>query len=177
MKRFLLLCTIITSLLAPIYAAQASPAHNDQPHEKAYELSDHAAIGLPAAGAVRTRTIAIDVSESTGGTMRFNPDAITIEQGEVVRFLINNTGEEAHEFFLGSFDEIAKHQRWMRGNHGMRHDAPNSVTIPSGATANLDWTFSDIANLEFACLIPGHREAGMWGVIIVHDHLAPSSLR
>jgi len=24
-------------------------------------------------------------------------------------------------------------------------------------------------------LIPGHWEAGMWGVIIVHDHLAPKS--
>jgi len=39
----------------------------------------------------------------------------------------------------------------------------------------LIWEFSDMTNLEFVCLIPGHREAGMWGVIIVHDHLAPKS--
>ena len=60
----------------------------------------------------------------------------------------------------------------MRNHPDMRHDDPNAVLIPSGESGELVWEFSEMTNLEFVCLIPGHREAGMWGVIIVHDHLS-----
>ena len=57
----------------------------------------------------------------------------------------------------------------------MEHDDSNAITILSGKTVELIWEFSEKTNLEFACLLPGHREAGMWGVIMVHDHIAPNS--
>ena len=60
----------------------------------------------------------------------------------------------------------------MQEHPDMTHDAANFISIPSGETGELIWKFSDVTNLEFACLVPGHRDAGMWGVIIVHDHLA-----
>ncbi|KHA54191.1 copper tolerance protein [Sulfitobacter geojensis] len=107
--------------------------------------------------------------------MLFEPDAIHIESGSIVRFVISNLGALDHEFFLGSFSEVAEHKQWMRDHPDMRHDDPNAVTVQSGQSAELIWEFTDILNLEFVCLLPGHREAGMWGVIMVHDHLAPKS--
>jgi uncharacterized cupredoxin-like copper-binding protein len=159
------------SLSADIVGADTGIGN--QPHAKAYDHPEHAPIGSPGTGAEITRTIEVKINETESGYMLFEPDVIHIEHGSVVRFEITNSGSVDHEFFLGSFDEIAKHQKWMRRHPDMEHNDPNSVTIPSAKTATLDWEFSDITNLEYACLIPGHREAGMFGVIIVHDHFGP----
>ncbi|MFJ4194346.1 plastocyanin/azurin family copper-binding protein [Pseudomonas sp. NPDC089534] len=50
---------------------------------------------------------------------------------------------------------------------GMKHDDPNSVLVEPGKTAELTWTFSKAVNLEFACNIPGHYQAGMVGKLTV----------
>ena len=156
-------------------SAAANTGTGDRPHDNEYELPGHDPIGKPASGAGITQTIEVNIKETANGEMLFEPDAIHVEKGSNVRFVINNPGALEHEFFLGSFDEIAKHQQWMRQHPDMKHDGSNTVFIQSGDIATLDWNFSNKINLEFVCLIPGHREAGMWGVIIVHDHLAPKS--
>ena len=48
--------------------------------------------------------------------------------------------------------------------HGM-HNEPNSVLLEPGETAEIVWTFSTHALLEFACNVPGHYESGMVGKI------------
>lgn len=173
MMNFLRTCTIALALIFPSLSADASSGTGQQPHARAFEAPGHDRIGKPGDGSSFDRTIEISIRETESGYMLFEPDAVRIESGSVVRFLIGNTGALDHEFFLGSFDEVAEHQQWMREHPDMQHDSANSVSIPSGQNAELIWEFSDITNLEFVCLIPGHREAGMWGVIIVHDHLAP----
>lgn len=164
---------IAIGLVPPM--AEAGTGIGDQPHVKAYEHSGQVPIGKPGSGAKITRTIEVNIKETDSGYMLFEPDAIHIKQDSVVRFVINNFGTIEHEFFLGSFDEIAEHQQLMRKHPSMVHDDSNAISISSGKTATLDWAFSDKTNLEFVCLIPGHREAGMWGVIMVHDHLSPKS--
>ncbi|WP_448325937.1 cupredoxin domain-containing protein [Sulfitobacter sp. M13] len=175
MKKFLRTCTLGLALTLSGWAAEANSGKSPHPHTGAHDLPDHDPIGKPGNGAEITRTIAINIKETASGYMLFEPDAISIENGSVVRFVIRNPGALDHEFFLGSFNEIEKHQIWMRNHPDMKHQDANAVAIPSGETAELVWKFSSKTNLEFACLIPGHRDAGMWGVIIVHDHLAPKS--
>lgn len=172
-KRLTIMLTLGISVGLSSQVVFADSEIGDRPHEKAYDHPGHVAIGKPGAGANISRTIEVNMKETESGYMLFEPDVFIIEHGSVVRFLIHNLGSINHEFFLGSFDEIAKHQQWMRKHPDMAHDDPNSVTVPSGKTSTLDWEFSDRTNLEFVCLIPGHREAGMFGVIIVHDHFDP----
>lgn len=45
---------------------------------------------------------------------------------------------------------------------GMHHDG-NSVLVEPGKTAELTWTFGAATELEFACNMPGHYQAGMVG--------------
>ena len=45
----------------------------------------------------------------------------------------------------------------------MKHDDPNSVLVEPGKTKDLVWTFTQAADLEFTCNIPGHYESGMVG--------------
>lgn len=69
--------------------------------------------------------------------------------------------------------EVMDHGSMMQGamnNHKpMKHDAPNSVLVEPGKTAELTWTFSKAVDLEFACNIPGHYQAGMVGKINIVD--------
>lgn len=175
MKTLVKICTLSFALVLPGLAADARLGEKQQPHARAYALPGHDPIGQPGSENKVTRTVEISIKETAGGDMVFEPDAIHIESGAVVRFVISNLGAMDHEFFLGSFDEIAEHQLWMRDHPDMQHDDPNAISISSGQTDELVWEFSEMTNLEFVCLFPGHRQAGMWGVIMVHNHLAPKS--
>lgn len=49
----------------------------------------------------------------------------------------------------------------------MEHDEPHMIHLDPGVTGSLTWRFSQIGEFTFACLIPGHLEAGMRGKIVV----------
>jgi uncharacterized cupredoxin-like copper-binding protein len=49
----------------------------------------------------------------------------------------------------------------------MVHDGHNAVLLNPKASGDLVWKFAKPGEFEFACLIPGHLEAGMKGKIIV----------
>ena len=72
-----------------------------------------------------------------------------------------------HEFTLGNVDDNNKHAELMKKYPEMEHDDPNSKTVDPGKTAEMLWHFSKAGTFEFACLIPGHREAGMHGTVAV----------
>jgi uncharacterized cupredoxin-like copper-binding protein len=175
MKPFLIACTLSLTLVLPAWATDKNPLQSKQSLTEISEVSEHGLIGKPGHKGLVTRTIEVNITETETGYMLFEPDAISIQHGAVVRFIINNDGALDHEFFLGSFAEVGKHQQWVHKHSDMEHDDPNAVKIPSGKTAELIWEFSEMTNLEFVCLIPGHREARLWGVIMVHDHLSPKS--
>ena len=55
----------------------------------------------------------------------------------------------------------------MNMNPDMEHDVPNAMKLAPKKTGELLWKFSKPGEFEYSCLIPGHREAGMIGTIIV----------
>ena len=55
----------------------------------------------------------------------------------------------------------------MKAMPDMKHDEPNSKQVAAKASGELLWHFTGAGKFDFASLIPGHREAGMSGKIIV----------
>ena len=49
----------------------------------------------------------------------------------------------------------------------MNHSDPNSLRLGPNEKGEILWTFSNAGTFEFACLIPGHYEAGMHGEIYI----------
>jgi len=118
----------------------------------------------------------------------YEPEEISVKEGETVRFVITNKGEFVHEFNIATAEMHAAHApemqmmvdhgvlepdriNWEAANamqesmgHGM-HDEPNSALLEPGETTELIWKFPDHAELEFACNIPGHYDSGMMGEI------------
>jgi uncharacterized cupredoxin-like copper-binding protein len=68
---------------------------------------------------------------------------------------------------LGTMKEFKEHAALMRKNPEMKHDEPNGVSVEPGKTGTLVWQFTKSGTFDFACLMPGHFEAGMVGKIIV----------
>jgi uncharacterized cupredoxin-like copper-binding protein len=112
------------------------------------------------------RTIQVTMREGDG-KMMFQPDRVEVKRGEQVRFKIRNSGLLEHEFILATTDENLKHAEQMMKNPEMEHDDPNGKSVAPGKNSEILWRFSKAGQFEFGCLIPGHREAGMTGTVVV----------
>ena len=144
-------------LLAIALAHLASGAipHGDEHPDAAY--------GRPGDPAKASRTVAIDMSDS----MRFTPALITVRKGETIRFALTNSGKVKHEMVLGSSKELKEHAALMLKFPEMQHADPNRLSVDPGKSGALIWQFTRAGTFDFACLQPGHFEAGMRGKIAV----------
>ena len=148
-----MITTVLLSAIAP--AAFAARSHAGGHHESA--------IGEPGKAANVTRTVQIDMSDA----MRYTPSSIDAKQGETIRFAIKNSGKVKHELVLGTEKELKEHYEVMKKNPEMEHDDPNMITLAPGKTGELIWRFTKAGKVDFACLQPGHYDAGMKGLVSV----------
>ena len=112
------------------------------------------------------RTVIIEMNDN----MRFTPPQLTATAGETVRFVVRNSGKLRHEMVIGSIEDLKAHAEMMRQMPGMSHAEGNQVGVDPGQTGELVWRFAKAGEVDFACLEPGHFEAGMKGRIIVRAH-------
>ena len=128
-----------------------------------YSKAESTAFGIADDPKRAKRTIRIGMTDA----MRFTPAEITVRRGEVVRFVAANEGQVLHEMVLGTMDELRKHAELMKKHPGMEHDEPHMAHVNPGKTGEIGWKFTSAGTFYFACLIPGHFEAGMIGKVIV----------
>lgn len=125
--------------------------------------SGHTHAGEPGKPNEVTRTIEVLMDDK----MRFQPASFAAKRGEVVRFVVKNVGEMPHEFVLGTQKEIKEHHALMQKHPEMEHDDPNAISLEPGKTGEIIWKFKNAGSFQFACLKPGHFEAGMVGNLTV----------
>lgn len=125
-------------------------------------------VGKPGKKSEVTRVIEVTMSETEDGAMVFTPGEFKIKKGETIRFAIVNKGETDHEFVLDDHKNMEKHKALMEKFPEMEHDDPNSIRLEPGAKGDIIWTFSASGEFQYACLIPGHMEAGMQGPVLVN---------
>jgi len=100
-------------------------------------------------------------------TMHYSHSAIRVAQGETVTFVISNKGKLLHELVIGTEKELADHAELMRKNPGMEHDEPYMAHVKPGAKESITWKFTKAGTFQYGCMVAGHYEAGMKGVIVV----------
>jgi uncharacterized cupredoxin-like copper-binding protein len=147
----------IVSFAAGVGLPDAVRAHEDHGHFSAGEPGDPK---KPA------RVVKVKMFED-GKKMLYEPASIEVRRGEQVRFVLENSGDEDHEFVLATIAENKKHGEQMKKFPEMEHDDPNAKRVMTYGSGELVWKFTKRGEFEFACLIPGHYEAGMHGKIIV----------
>jgi len=133
-------------------------AHGDDPHS-----ANDESFGRPGDPAKVSRTIVVDMTDA----MRFVPANVVVKNGETVRFSVKNSGRLRHEMVLGTGKELRQHAELMKKFPQMQHQDPKQVSLDPGASGDLVWQFTKTGTFDFACLQPGHLDAGMRGKIVV----------
>lgn len=156
--------SIITFALGLAFASASAVAAGSHAggHDAKHE-SGEGAIGQPSKAAQATRTVTIEMTDD----MRFTPAQVAVKQGETVRFIVRNAGRVKHEMVLGTPEELREHYAMMMKMPEMEHADENQVTVAPGGTGEVIWQFTKAGNVDFACLQPGHYDAGMKGLVKV----------
>ncbi len=89
------------------------------------------------------------VVDVTAGEGYFDPDVITVDQGQDVTVVVENVTEEYHTFTIDELDV--------------------DVSIEPGAQEEVTFTAADEGSFEFYCDEPGHRDDGMYGYLEVGE--------
>ena len=161
MKNSITLAALLTVL--PL-AAEAHDGKHNAPTSDHHHITFSA--GEPGDASKPARVVQVIMSE-TDGKMLFVPDRLEMKKGDQVRFLLHNRGELDHEFVLAKTAENLEHAEEMKKNPDMMHEDPNSRRLGPKRTGEIVWRFTKAGEFEYACLIPGHREAGMIGTVVV----------
>lgn len=164
-------------------AGNHGSGHNDHGEAKGHGHDGAAHIGKPGKATSGTKTVVIELYDNY-----YEPESLTVKEGQTVRFIIQNKGTLVHEFNIGTaamhkahapdmmmmvqhgvlepdkINRAAAKKMQKDMGHGM-HDEPNSALLEPGKSAEIVWTFPDASDLQFACNVPGHYESGMVGQI------------
>jgi plastocyanin len=79
--------------------------------------------------------------------MSFDPDEITVSEGDEVEITLDNTDGQLHTFTLD--------------------EADFEVAAEGGESETGTFTAPEAGEYEFYCSVPGHREAGQVGTLTV----------
>lgn len=157
---------VAAALIAAAVAATNVFAHGDNEHSKRPSTGrdvEETPFGRAGDPAKVTRTVAVSMSDR----MRFDPAEVRVNADETVRLVAANHGAVLHEMVLGTMDELKEHAALMKKFPNMEHDEPNMARVKPGGKEEIVWQFTKPGEFYFACLVPGHFEAGMVGKIIV----------
>ena len=159
---------MVASTFAWLTLSSGAWAHGAHQHEK----STRPAVTAPAeqqpwgiAGQAHRATRVVDIHMTDN--MRFKPDQLMVDEGETLQLRVHNQGQLMHELVIGTAAELRKHAELMKKFPDMEHDEPHMAHVPPGQVGELIWTFNRPGQFEFACLLPGHFDAGMTGRITV----------
>jgi len=145
------------ALWRPAAAGPGAPGHT---HDHGFSAGEPGDPKKPA------RVVQVAMREA-GRKLSFEPNRVEVRKGEQIRFVIENDGIYDHEFVLATPKENARHAEVMKKFPEMEHDDPNAKRVSPYTIGEILWRFTKPGVFEFACLIPGHREAGMTGKVIV----------
>ena len=114
----------------------------------------------------------------------YEPSSFQIKEGETIKFEVENAGMLVHEFNIANKMMHMKHQPEMikmaengillafsidkekmkkmaKMDKSMGHSHSNSVLLEPKQKGDIIWKFDDAVNIEVACNVPGHYQAGM----------------
>ena len=152
---------LVVSLAGPAQAhgnaAAAPPVHAADPR------IEETAFGRAGKPADVRRTIAVGLDDR----MRYTPSRIVVKRGETVRFRLSNQGRQLHEMVLGTDAALQEHAALMKKFPEMEHADAYMAHVRPGGSGQIVWQFTRRGEFRFACLLPGHFEAGMVGTVVV----------
>ena len=127
----------------------------------AHDFTSAVDIGKPGDAEKVSRTIKLTQVDNM-----FLPAEVKVVEGETIRFVIKNGGNQKHEMLLGPMTELKKVAEMRRKYPEKEHSEAHLVQLQPGEQKELIWQFTQAGVIDFACPLPGHFKK-MHGTIIV----------
>ena len=100
----------------------------------------------------------------------FEPTVIEVSRGEMVRLNLENGGALPHDFSIDSMpvERMAVTGGSSAGDHeGHGPEAAVHIALEAGDRGEIQFEATDAGEYVFYCDEPGHRDAGMHGILRV----------
>jgi len=138
---------------SPSATPSGSPVAGPSPSPRPPGPPDPGEPGFVAGTKAKPRVISIAATD----LLLFNPNVVSVQQGETITFQISNAGQATHEFKVGPMQDVFNDLP----------TTPEVADITPGTTKSLTYTFTGTGPYAFACHAPGHYENGMFGFVNV----------
>ena len=129
-------------------------------------------LGMPeaiASSPIKDAPIELTIHLGTAdGSLKFEPDDITVEAGKRYKFVLDNPSPQKHYFTAKDFADVIWTQKVEAGNVEVK-GAIHELELRPDAIA--EWVFVPLkpGTYELHCSIVGHAEAGMVGQLTITD--------
>lgn len=117
-----------------------------------------------AAPSSSAQEITIEANE-----FKFSPATIEVSKDRPVKLTLRNKGTVEHDWAIMKIPMMG-----MKESGEVGHDMSNTADKPelhmsamTGQTAQVEFTPTQAGTYQIACTVPGHKEAGMVGTLIV----------
>jgi len=101
----------------------------------------------------------------------YSPASVTVPVGAPVVLTLKNSGHVEHDFVIEKIDvkSVLKKDSGSAAHHahGEEMDFDLHISAQPGDTSVLEFTISEPGTYTFFCSVVGHKEAGMFGELIV----------
>lgn len=104
----------------------------------------------------------------------YDQNRIEVEAGRPVHLTLDNQGLLEHDFSVAEIPVAGEVKMTMSHDATMTHDMDHMAAQPAlhvaalaGRSSSIEFTPSTAGEYEYFCTVPGHREVGMAGTIIV----------
>lgn len=161
MKKTLSILTLAIAVASGVVHAHGGA----KPEPAVAAVKEQKPWGIAGEAAAVARTVTISMTDA----MRFTPDSIQVKRGETLRFVLRNDGRMLHEMVIGTRAALDEHAKLMKKFPDMQHDEAYMAHVGPGQQGEIVWRFNQAGDFDFACLIPGHYQAGMKGRIVVRS--------
>lgn len=99
-------------------------------------------------------------------SFQYSPSDIKLNKNETVSLILENTDDIEHDLEIQNFS-VKTQNGSAHANHSSSKDTFHLHAKPRSSN-ELTFTPLESGNFEFYCTIPGHKESGMIGTIIVN---------
>ncbi len=105
---------------------------------------------------------------------RFEPSVVEVPVGHRVKLTLVNDGRVEHDVEVvgvptEDIELVGAAERRERLGGGNHDEGVIAAHAEPGTTATVFFTATEVGEYEFACTIPGHKEAGMVGKLLVTE--------
>lgn len=107
-----------------------------------------------------------EVVEVSTTSMAFSLKEMTLDKGQPYKVVLTNSDSLLHDF---SIDKIPAK---VKAEHGDKHDMGGKkpdlhVSADAGKSGSVEFTPTKEGTYTFYCAVPGHKEAGMSGSLVI----------